>query len=343
MTDPVRVLVVDDSAFHRRQIIRALESDGRIKVIGEAANGREAVRLAEELSPDVVTMGVVMPVMDGITAVRRIMADRPTKIVMFTAYLDQNAHAALDAMQAGAIEFVAKDVDRLFDDDISGVAQLRVAVLNLCNRYGYKSRQEAVADAPDRRPVRSQRPQLVVIGASTGGPVAIQEIVAALPAAFPIPVLVAVHMPAGFSSVFAERLDKLGDLTVEEARDGSVLTAGKVLIAPGGRQTIIERRDGKVRLRVKALHDELYKPSVNLAFSSAAEIFGARVLAIVMTGMGADGSLGARDLKRAGATVWTQSSDSCVVYGMPKSVDQAGLSDRKLALQKIGPALAELV
>ena len=345
--ESIRVLIVDDSAFHRRQIARSLEKDERIRVVGQAANGREAVRLAQELRPDVITMDVVMPVMDGITAVRQIMAVQPTRIVMFTAYSDQNANAALDAMQAGAIEFVAKDVDRLFDEEVSGAEQLRISVKNLCARGAHKpyeapQTRSVLTPARSRSPAASRRPELIVIGASTGGPVAIQEIIAALPADFAVPVLVAVHMPEGFSSVFARRLDQIGRVRVAEAGDGDVLAAGRVLIAPGGRQTVVERRAGGLRVSVRSVKGELYRPSINLALSSAAEALGGRVLGIVMTGMGADGSLGARDLKRAGGIVWTQSADTCVVYGMPKAVDLAGLSDRQVPLAHLGAELAEL-
>ncbi len=294
-------------------------------------------------------MDVVMPVMDGLTAVREIMSSQPTKIVVFTAYSDQNAQAAFDAMQAGAVDFVAKDVDRLFDEQISGAEQLRLSVLSLYMRHSNRNAEIArkapktTADPRSRRNARSSRPELVVIGASTGGPSAIQETVVSLPASFPLPVLVVVHMPGGFSEVFAKRLGQLSRLEVKEAQEDDALVAGRVLIAPGGKQTIVEGRPGKPRVSIKSLSGQMYRPSVNLAFSSAAEVLGGRVLAVVMTGMGADGSLGASDLKGAGATVWTQSEESCVVYGMPKAIDQAGLSDRRIPLGQIGAALSELV
>lgn len=347
-TDPIRVLVVDDSAFHRRQIIRSLEKCGKIRVVAEAPNGREAVRLNREIHPDVVTMDVVMPVMGGIEAVREIMATHPTKIVVFTAYSDQNANAALDAMQAGAVDFVAKDVDRLFDERISGAEQLRQSVLNLAVRHSVSTPSSVEGPAvlnsvtESKMPSVVRRPELVVVGASTGGPLAIQESLSALPADFRLPILVVVHMPAGFSEVFAKRMDQLSQLDVKEARDGDPLLPGTLLIAPGGKQTLIEGRRGSARVAVKTLSGQLYKPCVDLAFSSAAEVLGSRVLAITMTGMGADGSVGARDLKSVGAQVWTQTEESCVVYGMPKAVDQAGLSDRRIALSRIGAALTEL-
>jgi len=337
----VRVLVVDDSAFFRARIRRALEEGGEIEVIGQAANGRQAVELVGRLRPDLVTMDVEMPVMDGISAVREIMRRRPTDIIMFSSLTSDGAKATLDALDAGAKDFLAKGADFSGSGPQASGQLLRDRVLALSGRR-HPLPRGPVAPAPPRRRLAAERVQLVLLGASTGGPVALQQVLTSLPRDYPYPLLVAVHMPAAFTPTFAERLNRLCALEIAEAGDRDVLRPGRVLIAPGGRQTLVEGRRGALWVSVQDSADQLYKPSVDLCFGSAARVVGAGVLAVVMTGMGADGKQGARLLKEQGAHVWSQDAESCVVYGMPQAVERAGLSDRVLPLARIGPALAEV-
>ena len=349
----VRVLIVDDSGFFRRRIAEILRADPRLEVAGFAANGAEAVEAAVRLRPDVVTMDVEMPVMDGIEAVRRIMARAPTAILMFSSLTHEGAEATLAALEAGAADFLPKRLQDLAADQAEAGRLLRERVLALAGggrraraavaaAAGAPARMPAPAPVPRPRPAPvSRRRELVVIGSSTGGPVALQRVLRALPAGFAAPVVVVQHMPASFTGPFAERLDRICALTVREARDREPLAPGRVALAPGGRQLYLERDGGVLRVRLRDPQPgEHYKPSVDVALSSAAEAAGAGTLAVIMTGMGADGREGARRLKARGGAVWAQDEASCVIYGMPRAVVEAGLADQVLALEDIGPALA---
>ncbi len=346
----VRVLIVDDSGFFRRRIAEILRADPRLEVAGFAANGAEAVEAAVRLRPDVVTMDVEMPVMDGIEAVRRIMARAPTAILMFSSLTHEGAEATLAALEAGAADFLPKRLQDLAADQAEAGRLLRERVLALA--AGGRRAHAAVAagagaPAPTRVPAARPRPrpaparrELVVIGSSTGGPVALQRVLRALPAGFAAPVVVVQHMPASFTGPFAERLDRISALEVREARDREPLAPGRVALAPGGRQLYLERADGLLRVRLRDPRPgEHYKPSVDVALASAADAAGAGTLAVIMTGMGADGREGARRLKARGGTVWAQDEESSVIYGMPRAVVEAGLADQVLALEDIGPAL----
>lgn len=353
MVEKVRVLVVDDSSFFRKRIRHELERAGDIQVAGEAANGREAVEMAAKLRPDLITMDVAMPLMDGISAVREIMRSHPTDIVMFSALTREGARATLDALDAGAVDFLAKQDGLKGESGNSNGSSLRDRVMTI-TRAQRSRKAPAVArpkipEAPpivepvDRSPEpRRGQPGLIVIGASTGGPVAVQRVLAELPADYPYPVLVAVHMPAEFTPTFAERLDSVCRIDVKHGADKDQLKSGRALIAPGGMQTLVERHSGSLRIRVQAGGEQLYRPSVDILFGSAARTLGDAAQAVVLTGMGADGTEGARLLKLRGAVVWSQDQASSVVYGMPHSVAKAGYSDRVMPLAEIGTALSGL-
>jgi two-component system chemotaxis response regulator CheB len=345
MNRKVRVLVVDDSAFFRKRIVYALQESPDIEVVAEAADGRDAVDKARLHRPDVITMDVEMPNMDGITATKQILAHRPTQIIMFSALTQEGARATLDALDAGAVDFLPKASAHSGGDPGD---RLRERVLAL-GRHPLSvprvaSSNTAAAARSTGRSARTHKPpRVVVIGASTGGPVALQQILTSLPAGFPLPVLVAVHMPAAFTHTFADRLDGLCKIRVREAANGDMLRPGEVLIAPGGHQMLLTGRHGNGRIQITDVPDQVYKPSVDLTFNAAAEVYGDGVLAVVLTGMGADGAKGAGVLKRYGAQLWSQNAETCVVYGMPAAVEKAGLSDQVLALDEIGPALAKVV
>lgn len=345
----VRVLVVDDSGFFRRRIVEILAAEPRIEVVGTAANGREAVMKTAELHPDVVTMDIEMPVMDGITALRRIMATHPTPVLMFSSLTQEGAKATLDALEAGAVDFLPKRFDDISKDREQAKHLLRTRVRQIGARGLPRARLTHPAGA---RPAASPPPtihrhqdyRLVVIGSSTGGPVALQQVLAHLPADLHVPVVLAQHMPASFTPAFAARLNQQCAISVKEAEDGEALLPGTAYLAPGGRQLTLEQRAGQVRVRISdgdpSLH---YRPSVDLAFDSAARLFPGKVLAVVMTGMGADGREGARALKLGGSTVWAQDEASCVIYGMPMAIVEAGLADQVLPLDHIGSSIAKSV
>lgn len=343
MKRKVRVLVVDDSSFFRNRIARALRQSPDIEVVAEAVDGRDALAKARQHRPDVVTMDVEMPNMDGITATKQILACCPCKIIMFSALTREGARATLDALDAGAADFLPKHKTDQQGTPVDLGELLRDKVLALGQHLlgGAAAARPVTSAAPTRRPVVT--PKLVVIGASTGGPVALQQILTSLPAGFPLPVLVAVHMPPAFTHTFADRLDGLCRVQVREAAEGDALRPGEVLVAPGGRQLLLTGRRGSGRVHIADVPDQVYRPCVDLTFNAAAEVYGDAVLALVLTGMGADGAKGAEVLKRYGAQVWSQSAASCVVYGMPQAVEKAGLSDQVLALDQIGPALAKVV
>ena len=361
---PISVLIVDDSGFFRRRLKELIDSCPELKVVGTASNGREGVELAQKLQPDVITMDYEMPVMDGITAVKQIMASRPTPILMFSSLTYDGARVTLDSLEAGAVDFLPKNFEeisssseelrRKLTDRLVSVARSRrgaappprpsqpAAPADTAARP-----QLAAAPAPAAAPAAKTAPRpappagrgrirpcrLVAIGTSTGGPVALQSVLTQLPRSFPTPILLIQHMPASFTPAFAERLNSLCQIEVREAADGDDLRPGLALLAPGGRQMLVDKR-GKVRILPG---DERlnYKPCVDVTFGSAANAYPGEVLAIVLTGMGSDGREGARLLKEGGSTVWAQDEATSVIYGMPMAVAKANLADEILPLQDI--------
>ncbi|MCF7498582.1 chemotaxis response regulator protein-glutamate methylesterase [Pseudoalteromonas sp. L1] len=365
----VKVLVVDDSSFFRRRVSEILEQDSNIQVVGFAVNGREAVDKAKELRPDVITMDVEMPVLDGISAVKEIMAATPTPILMFSSLTRDGATATLDALDAGALDFLPKKFEDIARNNEDAIALLQNKVKEIGRRRISRFTRPAPPPRPASTSTRSggivqpdrsfSRPapapasstsnvrasgkqyQVVAIGTSTGGPVALQTILTQLPANFPHPILLIQHMPAAFTPAFAARLNGLCKIKVKEAQQGDRLVPGTAYLAPGGQQMLVEGRGSSRTLRV--FEDDspriTYKPSVDVTFASAAKAFGGDVLAVVLTGMGADGRDGARMLKQAGATIWAQDEKTSVVYGMPQAVANAGLASESLALNDVAARL----
>jgi len=365
----VRVLVVDDSRFFRRRVTEMLSADPQLEVVGAAENGQEAVDMVAKLKPDVVTMDIEMPVMDGITAVRRIMATHPTPILMFSSITTDGAQATLDALDAGAVDFLPKRFEDISAEKEEARRTLCARVLQIGQRkrgaLAARSAPRAAPPSPSSsaasmraRPVMPpahsaparaavtpgflKNFQLVAIGSSTGGPVALQEILTKLPDNFPLPIVIVQHMPSTFTAAFAQRLDKLCRVRIKEAADGDLLVPGQALLAPGGSQMVFERRGTAVAARIKpAQPGQTYRPCVDISFSSLAKVYTGKVLSIILTGMGADGREGIRELKRDNSMVWAQSEETCVVFGMPGAVVEAGLADQVLPLQEIGPRLAQ--
>ncbi|QLF94538.1 chemotaxis response regulator protein-glutamate methylesterase [Pseudomonas sp. ABC1] len=365
----VKVLVVDDSGFFRRRVTEILSSDPQIQVVGTASNGREAVERTQALKPDVITMDYEMPMMDGITAVRQIMQLCPTPVLMFSSLTHEGARVTLDALDAGAVDYLPKNFEDISrnPDKVKQMLCEKVHTVSRSNRRysGFSSSSSAApAPRPATRPlagspIGSARPQpaaptpapatsaapkrkaykLVAIGTSTGGPVALQRVLTQLPANFPAPIVLIQHMPAAFTKAFADRLDKLCRINVKEAEDGDLLRPGLALLAPGGKQMMI---DGRGSVRILPGDERLnYKPCVDITFGSAAKSFSDKVLAVVLTGMGADGREGARLLKQAGSQVWAQDEASCVIYGMPMAIVKAELEDAVYSLDDIGRHLTE--
>ncbi len=361
----VKVLVVDDSGFFRRRVSEILSADPDIQVVGTATNGREAIDQAQALKPDVITMDYEMPMMDGITAVRNIMQSCPTPVLMFSSLTHEGARVTLDALDAGAVDYLPKNFEDISrnPEKVKALLCEKVHTIARSNRRfsTFSPPSAPTAAAPAARgaaPALASRPspaspaatssaaapkrksyKLVAIGTSTGGPVALQRVLTQLPASFPAPIVLIQHMPAAFTKAFAERLDKLCRITVKEAEDGDLLRPGLALLAPGGKQMMVDAR-GVVKILPG---DERlnYKPCVDITFGSAAKSFSDKVLAVVLTGMGADGREGARLLKQSGSQVWAQDEASCVIYGMPMAVVKANLADAVYGLDDIGRHLAE--
>lgn len=346
----VRVLVVDDSQFYRRRITEILNADAKFEVVGTARNGLEAVELTRALQPDVVTMDVEMPVMDGITATRHIMATVPTPILMFSALTTTGARATFDALEAGAIDYVPKRFDEGDEQQDQAIATL---CRRICQLKQVKPRTQSPPvvrlDTPAPASAAAARQKfdilqyrLLAIGTSTGGPVALSRILSKLPRHFPLPVLLIQHMPGNFTPAFAQRLNELCQIKVKEAENGDVLENGVAYLAPGGYQTTMMGKPGRLSLAInKAKDDQIYKPSVDIFLQSLVSICPDRVLAIILTGMGSDGTEGAKQLKRNGATIWAQDQQSSLVFSMPASVAAAGVVDRVLSLDAIGNLLAD--
>lgn len=358
----IRVLVVDDSGFFRRRVTEIINSDSRMEVVGVAENGQDAIEKTEKLRPDVITMDYEMPVMDGITAVRHIMRSRPTPVLMFSSLTFEGARVTLDALDAGAIDFLPKNFDAIAKDAMSikraltdkiaeaarskafqGATTVRQASIT---RPSVSSASSASTVAAPRRSTVGKRlsnVELIIIGTSTGGPAALQSIFRSLPGNFKKPIIIVQHMPGSFTKAFADRLNGLSQLSVKEAENGDRILPGHVYVAPGGMQLMVDRRNGG-SIHIHPSDERVnYRPSVDIAFASAAKHYGSKVLGIVLTGMGADGSEGARLLKQAGSHVWAQDEASSVIFGMPAAVIKANAQDEILALDQVSARMVEAV
>ncbi len=323
-----KVLVVDDSSFFRRRVSDIINSDKNLTVIDVAVNGIEAVEKAKALKPDVITMDIEMPLLNGIEAVKQIMATSPTAILMFSSLTHQGAKATLEALDAGALDFLPKKFNEIAKTTGDAGSVLKQRVFELARKKGFttsrfSARRETKPTpvAPVREPV-SRTPikpavlsgrkasgkhyKLLAIGTSTGGPVALQKILTQLPSNFPLPIIMVQHMPAAFTKAFASRLDSLCQISVKEAENGDVLKAGCAYLAPGGMQMVFEGRDSatKIKLMTDDSDRVAFKPSVDISFGSAAKIYGDSVLGIILTGMGSDGREGSRMLTAKGSTIW---------------------------------------
>ena len=339
----IRVLVVEDSNFIRKRIIEILQEDPDLKVVGSAANGEEAIKQTLALRPDVITMDIAMPVMDGVSAVRAIMRQCPTRILMLSAATRIGAQATMDALAAGAADFMPKQFDGVDAHTARAMLRARVKVLGT-RSVSHESPPAKVPSAPRAAVYRSAKCEVLVIAASTGGPLAIQKILTQMPAEFRLPIVLIQHMPPQFTLSFAERLDHLCRIQVKQAEQGDVLRPGLALLAPGGYQLEIERAVSSAHVELRrARSDEHYSPSADVTLMSFAKYYGKSVLALILTGMGADGKKGAESLKRGGSTVWAQSQRSCTVYGMPKAVIDASLADRIYDLDDFALELRQFV
>lgn len=332
----IRVLVVDDSIFYQHRLQEVLDADPALEVVGVAANGQQAVEKTLDLKPDVITMDVEMPVMDGISAVKKIMSDCPTPVLMISSATKNGANATFEAMDAGALDFVTKDFHKIIEDREKVGKEICSKVINIATKRKNISIEKNNSDQKTIKKIRLEDYDILAIGASTGGPVAVQKVLKDLPENFPLPIVVAQHMPGTFTPMFSERLNQICNVSVKQAEDGDVLFPGCAYIAPGGQQTRTVKQGNEVILKIEKGDKELsYRPSVDITFQSVDEVYPGKALAIVLTGMGSDGCEGARKLKQSGSKIWAQDEESSVVYGMPMAVAKAGISDQILSLDSI--------
>jgi two-component system chemotaxis response regulator CheB len=366
-----KVLVVDDSSFFRRRVTDILNKDPKLDVIDVAVNGQEAVDKAKLLKPDVITMDIEMPVLNGIDAVKQIMAQSPTSILMFSSLTHQGAKATIEALEAGALDFLPKKFSEIANNSDEAGSLLRQRVVEIAKKPNL-SRPRAIVRTTTKPAMQKERLvtkqlhsaaptrttsvntltrssgkeyKLLAIGTSTGGPVALQKILVQFEQNFPLPIILVQHMPAAFTAAFASRLNTLCNITIKEAADGDVLKPGYAYLAPGGRQMIISGSENSAKIKI--LDDNsskiTFKPSVDISFGSAAKTFSGKVLGVILTGMGSDGKEGSRILKAEGATIWSQDEQSCVVYGMPQAIDKAGISELSLPLDAIATSVVKEV
>jgi two-component system chemotaxis response regulator CheB len=348
----IRVLIVDDSVVIRRLVSDVLAADPAIEVVGTAANGRLALSKLGQLAPDLVTMDIEMPEMDGIEAVRQMRAGgSKLPVIMFSTLTERGAIATLEALSAGATDYVTKpaNVGSVGASMDQVREQLVPRIKALVPHRGAPATAAAVTlPAPPRKlPVRRGRSEpfgLLAIGCSTGGPEALGKVLSDLPADFPVPIVIVQHMPRVFTKQFAARLDRKLPFDVVESAGGEMLRRGNVYVAPGEFHLEVVRANGSVMTRLtQAPPENFCRPAVDVLFRSVAEVFGPGVLAAVLTGMGADGRHGAERIVAKGGTVLVQDQASSVVWGMPGAVFLAGAAEEVLPLRDLGPALTRRV
>jgi two-component system, chemotaxis family, protein-glutamate methylesterase/glutaminase len=340
----IRVLVVDDSKYVVVTVTKKLQADPGIEVIGSAGNGVEAVEKVKSLRPDVVTMDIVMPEMDGLAALEKIMAECPTPVIMLSALTSENAEPTIKALQLGAVDFYLKPsairpigAGSEEDELISKIKMASVANIDRKDNLPEPSAETAAGRVPVEK--RTKFNKLVVIGSSTGGPRALMQVVPFLPADIPAAVLIVQHMPPVFTKSLADRLGQASKIEVMEAREGSVVARGRALLAPGGFHMVLSDKNTIV------LNQEPtnlgVRPSVDYTMRAAAEVYGSSVLGVILTGMGMDGTQGSSMIKAKGGRIFAQDEASCAVYGMPQAVFKAGCVDKVVPLHRMAQKIAE--
>lgn len=349
----VKVLIVDDSAFMRNALSNMLSSDPEIKIVGTARDGLEAIEKVASLNPDIVTMDVEMPRMDGITALKHIMEKNPVPVIMVSSLTVEGAKVTLDALDLGAVDFIPKNLSDL-SINIVKIKEILIEKIKQIARKGIVKRRirpvtaPKAIEIPKSMPVRTtgeRRINMVSIGTSTGGPKALQEIIPKLPKDFPTPIVIAQHMPPNFTGPFAERLNQLSQIVVKEAEEGESLKNGVAYIAPGRGHMRVKRPRGiETVVTISENKEEfIYRPSVDALMFSVAEFFPGRALGVILTGMGNDGLKGLTELKKTGGRIFAQNEETCVVYGMPKAVVDAGIADKVLSIEEMAGEIINAV
>jgi two-component system chemotaxis response regulator CheB len=337
------IFVVDDSAFIRKALARVLQAEPSLQLVGEAASGEEAMAKIPEANPDLVTLDVEMPGMDGQQVLRALLRWKPTlKVVMLSAYTREGAEATIEALAAGAVDFIDKTSFNVMDFDTlrrEVIEKLKILGLGESKPVAPKGVGPAAGNGAAKL-IAAARCELCVIGASTGGPIALHQILERIPAGFPMPIAMVQHMPAGFTGPFAVRLSRLSRLQVSEAVEGDRLRSGRVLVAPAGRHLRITSRL-TVALEPEPA-DAKHIPSVDVTMNSADRARPGRVLGILLTGMGQDGAEGMATIRASGGFTIGESEATCVVYGMPRAAEMRGAVECMLPLPEIVSFLERL-
>ena len=345
----IRVLIVDDSAYVRKVVKQMLSRSPFIDVVGAARDGAEGLEMVRELEPDVVTCDLIMPGIDGIGFLREQMARKFVPVVI-VSIANESGELALAALDAGAIDFVQKPTalatEKIFEVSDELVEKVKAAA-TASMRHLHLPPSGASVDtrAASAHEPRARLIDAIVLGISTGGPQALKYLVPQLPRDLPVPLAVVLHMPVGYTEMYARKLDSMSQLKVVEAREGDRADPGVMLLAPAGRHLTLHRdASGAIVTHLDTRpFDTPHRPSVDVLFQSAAETFRDRTLGVVMTGMGSDGMQGAAWIKSQGGLVFTEAEESCVIYGMPSSVVESGLSDRSVTLDRMAEAILEVV
>ncbi len=362
----IKVLIVDDSSFLRKIMKKIMNESGKIEVVGEASNGKEAVEKAAELKPDIITLDINMPVMSGLEALEIIMKENPIPIIMVSSLTTEDAEVTFEALEKGAVEFFPKQA-KDFKANIKSIRdELIPKIENIARKkrlfgfpfgsttsVGRKPSIEKVVKKEHEKTKARQKEviikepiEFVVVGASTGGPNALQTLLTSLPADFPAGIIISQHMPATFTGAFADRMDRYSNVQVKEAKTGDKVEKGVVLITPGGQHMYLKKhRAGAPEVVIsEEPKTAIYKPSVTIMAKSVAENYTKRTVGVMLTGMGSDGKDGFIEMKKRNrAVVIAQNEESCVVYGMPKAVVDAGIADYVLDIKDIAPTLDKII
>ncbi len=334
----IRVLVVDDSLLMRKIISDSIDSDPALEVIDKAKNGKEALEKIFSLKPDVVTLDINLPLLDGISVLEEVMKKLPTRIIMLSAYTREGTSATMRALELGAIDFITKpsgeislDIYKLKEEIVS---KIKLAAKVEPGKFG------PVKTFPSEPRGANPLKKLVIIGASTGGPKAVLDIMHNIPSGLPAAFLIVQHMPKGFTLSFAERISWQGAVKAKEAEDGDALLANKCFVAPAGYHLILEKSHAGLRLRLNQKpYVNFVRPSIDVTMDSAVDTFGRNTIGVILSGMGKDGTEGCRKIKERGGTVIVQDEQTSVVWGMPKMVYTANLADKILPVSQIADAV----
>ena len=349
MIRKTKIIVVDDSAFMRKAIEMMLREESSFEIVATANNGEDALKYIRELKPDVVTLDIEMPGMTGLEVLERIMKDMPTPVIMISSLSTEGADETIKALELGAVDFIPKSLSYVSLDIVKIKDTLIEKIKNI--RSLSKSIIKNVMSPRKKLPVLSlqhnkigKKIRFIAIGISTGGPRTLQEVIPRLPKDFPRPVMVVQHMPPKFTKSLAERLDKMSEVRVKEAEHHESVKSGTVYIAPGGKHMKLKKNGTSLQIEISDTPDNtLHRPSVDIMLESIVDIYGSQTLSVIMTGMGKDGLKGSNSLYGKNGMILSESEESCVVYGMPKAVVEAGIVDRIEPATNIAEAIMDYV